>query len=196
MQAGRTAIVTLSRIYTKTGDSGETSMGNGERLAKNHIRIHAMGDVDELNSALGLILLQSEIPMREQMTVIQNELFDLGADLCMPFDPHTSGSELRIIPEQVVALEQQIDFWNENLPTLQSFVLPGGNAAGAQMHLARAICRRAERSVVALEQTEPINPHSLIYLNRLSDLLFVWARVVNVVNQAEVLWIPGKSRSN
>lgn len=155
-----------------------------------------MGDVDELNSALGLILQQSEIPMRDQMIVIQNELFDLGADLCMPFDPQTRGPELRIIPEQVVALEQQIDFWNENLPTLQSFVLPGGNAAGAQMHLARAICRRAERSVVALEQTEPINPHSLIYLNRLSDLLFVWARVVNVVNQAEVLWIPGKSRSN
>jgi cob(I)alamin adenosyltransferase len=189
-------VVYLSRIYTKTGDGGETALGDGRRVPKNHHRVTAYGSVDELNAVLGLLLAaHADVPERYFLLEIQNDLFDVGADLCVP--PATSespGERLRVQPEQVDRLEAAIDRLNAELTPLRSFVLPGGRTAAAWSHLARTVCRRAERDVVTLAQAEPVNPQVLIYLNRLSDFLFVLARVYNDNGREDVLWVPGSSQ--
>lgn len=190
-------MVYLSRIYTKTGDEGKTGLGDGHRVWKDDSRVIAYGEVDELNSMLGLLLAQEvNVPERELIHSIQNDLFDLGADLCVPVKPEEkSGDSLRIQPAQVDRLERAIDRLNDLLEPLKSFILPGGTLAAALLHQARVVCRRAERSLVTLMQKETINPQSLIYLNRLSDLLFVLARVANDQGKKDVLWVPGKNRA-
>ncbi len=189
-------MVYLSRIYTKTGDTGETGLGDGHRVAKDHPRVEAYGQVDELNAVLGLLTAYCpDSPERDMIRTIQNDLFDLGADLCIPSSENeTPGSVLRVTAAQYERLEHAIDRLNENLDPLRSFILPGGTPAAAWLHLARTVCRRAERTVVTFLHTEPINPHILIYLNRLSDFLFVLGRIANNNGQADVLWVPGKSR--
>ena len=186
-------MVYLSRIYTKSGDSGETGLGDGTRVPKNSIRVTAYGEVDELNTILGLLLTLPEVAEGELLRSIQHDLFDLGADLCVPL-VESEVLALRITASQVDRLENSIDRLNEALEPLTSFVLPGGSGASAWLHLARTVCRRAERSVVTLAQIEAINSQSLIYLNRLSDLLFVLGRVANDGGKRDVLWVPGKSR--
>ncbi len=188
-------MVYLSRIYTKTGDAGETSLGDGSRVPKDHPRVAAYGNVDEVNAILGLLLAEDpNLPEAELLQSIQNDLFDVGADLCRP---HSSKEEskkpLRVQPEQVSRLEQAIDRLNAALSPLNSFVLPGGTQSAAWCHLARTVCRRAERDVVTLARNEQINPQALIYLNRLSDLLFVLSRVYNGNGKEDVLWVPGKT---
>lgn len=189
-------MVILSRIYTKTGDTGETALGDGSRVAKDHPRVAAYGSVDELNAVLGLLVAaQAELPEAELLRGIQNDLFDVGADLCVP--PQASeqeGARLRVKPGQAERLEKAIDRLNANLAPLTSFVLPGGTPAAAWCHLARTVCRRAERDVVTLARQETVNPQVVIYLNRLSDLLFVLARVYNHAGKDDVLWVPGKSQ--
>lgn len=186
-------MVFLSRIYTKSGDAGETGLGDGSRVRKDSPRVAAYGTVDELNSVLGLLLTQvpSSSDHHALLRSIQNDLFDVGADLCLPQSPDQK-SALRIQPAHVTALEQAIDRLNEKLQPLNSFVLPGGTAAAAGCHFARTVCRRAERDVVTLMEKETINPQNLIYLNRLSDLLFVLARVMNNNGKDDVLWVPGE----
>jgi len=189
-------MVYLSRIYTKTGDQGETGLGDGTRVAKDHPRVAAYGSVDELNAVLGLLLSQS-LPVDDAALIrsIQNDLFDLGADLCVPSEPQNPGpAKLRIQASQVERLEGAIDGCNARLAPLTSFVLPGGGSAAAWCHLARTVCRRAERDVVTLARTEALNPQALIYLNRLSDLLFVLARHFNDEGAADTLWVPGKTQ--
>jgi cob(I)alamin adenosyltransferase len=188
-------MVYLSRIYTKTGDQGETALGDGTRVPKNHPRVAAYGSVDELNSVLGVLLTEVPgLPEADLVRSIQNDLFDVGADLCLPQPAsRPSNPPVRVRPEQAERLEKAIDRLNANLAPLTSFVLPGGQPAAAWCHLARTVCRRAEREVVALSQAEPINPQIVIYLNRLSDLLFVLARVSNTGGQEDVLWQPGKT---
>jgi cob(I)alamin adenosyltransferase len=188
-------MVYLSRIYTKTGDGGETALGDGTRVPKDHPRVAAYGSVDELNAVLGSLLAQSpEILEADLLQSIQNDLFDVGADLCVP-QPPTGESEnrLRVQPGQVERLEKAIDRLNTGLQSLKSFVLPGGNAPAAWCHLARTVCRRAEREAVTLARTEAVNPQVIIYLNRLSDFLFVLARAFNDWGKQDVLWVPGKS---
>jgi len=189
-------MVYLSRIYTKSGDAGETGLGDGTRVSKDHPRVAAYGSIDELNAVLGLLLLHLEdTPHFDLLRNIQNDLFDAGADLCVPAIPNeTEGKSLRIQPEQSQRLEAAIDRLNEPMQPLRSFVLPGGTPAAAWSHLARTVCRRAERDVVTLMHKEPVNPQVLIYLNRLSDLLFVLARVCNDGGNTDVLWVPGKNR--
>jgi len=185
-------MVYLSRIYTKSGDAGDTGLGDGTRVPKNSARVTAYGEADELNTVIGLTLTVPGVLEAELLRGIQNDLFDLGADLCVP----ESGVEvLRITAAQVQRLEHAIDRLNEPLEPLRSFVLPGGSPAAAWLHVARTVCRRAERSLVTLMQTETVNKQALIYLNRLSDLLFVLARVANDGGKADVLWVPGKSRN-
>jgi cob(I)alamin adenosyltransferase len=188
-------MVYLSRIYTKTGDGGETALGDGRRVPKDHPRVAAYGSVDELNSVLGLLLAHHpQAAEAELVRSIQNDLFDLGADLCLPQSPDEKpGAKLRIQPEQAKRLEEAIDRLNADLPPLSSFVLPGGSPEAAWCHLARTVCRRAEREVVALRHGEPVNPQVVVYLNRLSDLLFVLARVYNDRGGGDVLWQPGKT---
>src|SRR5205823_11509441 len=175
-------MVYLSRIYTKSGDRGETGLGDGSRVPKDHPRVAAYGSADELNAVLGVLLTQ---PGLDSDTIallrsIQNDLFDVGADLCVPPAPdETPGQRLRVGPEKAARLEGVIDRLNEGLQPLNSFVLPGGQPAAAWCHLARTVCRRAEREVVTLARSEPVNPQVVVYLNRLSDLLFVLARVLN-----------------
>jgi cob(I)alamin adenosyltransferase len=184
-------MVYLSRIYTKSGDKGETGLGDGARVPKDHVRVAAFGDVDELNATLGLLSAYCpEAPEKELLRTIQNDLFDLGADLCVP-EP---AEGLRIVESQYLRLEQAIDRLNENLEPLRSFILPGGTPAAAWLHLARTVCRRAERNLVSLMREEKVNEHALIYLNRLSDFLFVLGRVANEGGKGDVLWIPGASR--
>ncbi len=185
--------VRLTRIYTRAGDAGETSLGDGSRVAKSDPRIEAYGTVDELNSALGLALaggLPGEFqPWLEE---IQNDLFDLGADLSVPLAG--ARERLRVTAAQVERLERLCDRVNERLDPLKSFVLPGGGEAAARLHLARTICRRAEREAVALAEAADVNPAALAYLNRLSDLLFILARAANAAAGApEPLWRPGSS---
>lgn len=188
-------MVFLSRIYTKSGDQGETGLGDGKRIAKDNPQIQAIGEVDELNAVLGIISTFPELPESALLRRIQNELFDLGADLCMPWQhDEKPGEKLRITEKQVEFLEQNIDRMNEKLSELRSFILPGGNPVAAWLHQARTVCRRAERSVVTLTRTVPFNQQVLIYLNRLSDLLFVWARIANDHGKADVLWVPGATR--
>jgi cob(I)alamin adenosyltransferase len=190
-------MVYLSRIYTKTGDAGETALGDGTRVLKDNPRVAAYGSVDELNAALGLLLAHHpEFVEAELLRGIQNDLFDVGADLCLPqTEDEASRKPLRVQANQATRLEHAIDRLNENLSPLRSFVLPGGSLAAAWCHLARTVCRRAERDVVTLMRTEKTNSHVLIYLNRLSDLLFVLARVCNGNGANDVLWQPGKSQS-
>ena len=184
-------MVYLSRIYTKSGDGGETGLGDGSRVAKDHPRVAAYGSVDELNSVLGLLLVVPDLDagLARELRLVQNDLFDVGADLCRP--PDADDKALRVRPEQATALEQRIDRDNESLAPLKSFVLPGGSTAAAWCHLARTVCRRAEREVVTLGREERINPQVVVYLNRLSDWLFVLARVFNGGGTADVLWVPG-----
>jgi cob(I)alamin adenosyltransferase len=207
-------MVYLSRIYTKTGDTGETGLGDGTRVTKDHARVTAYGTIDELNAVLGLLLLQLEGTVHADLIRgIQNDLFDAGADLCVPAasdeqpvagsgDRATMGSRdrataaLRVQASQAKRLEIAIDGLNESLEPLRSFVLPGGTAAAAWCHLARTVCRRAERDVVTLMHKESVNTQVMIYLNRLSDLLFVLARVCNNGGKADVLWVPGKHRQS
>ncbi|PHR63147.1 MAG: ATP:cob(I)alamin adenosyltransferase [Robiginitomaculum sp.] len=189
-------MVRLNKIYTRTGDGGETHLSDGSRVAKTDQRVAAFGAVDELNSALGLAILAVEDKeLSGALSRIQNELFDLGADLSHPgSDEKAKVPPLRVVPEQTARLEQEIDQMNEDLQPLRSFVLPGGSEAGARLHLARAICRRAEREAYLLAQNQSVNSEALIYLNRLSDHLFVAARWVNIGDKQEVLWVPGASR--
>jgi cob(I)alamin adenosyltransferase len=183
--------VRLTRIYTRGGDQGETSLGDGSRVPKLDCRIGAFGTVDELNSALGVALAEPALPerLREPLERIQNELFDVGADLSVPFG---IGERLRVAQPHVNRLEQLCDEFNADLPTLKSFVLPGGTDAAARLHVARTTCRRAERDALTADQETGINPLVLAYLNRLSDFLFIAARWANHdAGRAEPLWRPG-----
>jgi|SRR5208283_2045400 len=189
-------MVYLSRIYTKTGDKGETALGDGSRVAKDHPRVAAYGSVDELNAVLGLLIAQHPTALEMDLfRSIQNDLFDVGADLCVPPPPEEAdGQRLRVREGQALRLESAIDRLNGELKPLTSFVLPGGSSAAAWCHLARTVCRRAEREVVTLARAEAVNPQVVIYLNRLSDLLFVLARVYNNQGRDDVLWVPGKNQ--
>ena len=185
-------MVKLTKIYPRTGDSGTTGLVDGSRRSKAEPRMVAIGEVDEANSAIGVALLAIEGALAAQLTRIQNDLFDLGADLATPGEVEGA---LRIISEQVARLEAEIDAMNAALSPLTSFILPGGSTGSAHLHLARAITRRAERAAVALAEQEAINPPALAYLNRLSDWLFVAARMVNQSGASDVLWVPGGVRT-
>jgi len=185
----------LDKIYTRTGDEGKTSLGDGSRLPKFHLRVTAYGSIDEANSVIGVALLH--VPDHDVMQVlrhIQNDLFDVGADLCQPEKPRKEKPALRITEEQVVWLEQCIDRFNADLEPLTSFVLPGGSPASSYLHLARTVTRRAERDVVRLSVDEPVNPAVLRYVNRLSDLFFVLGRYLNDNGKEDVRWQPGLHR--
>ena len=188
-------MVKLNKIYTRTGDDGTTGLVDGSRVSKADPRMAAIGDVDEANSAIGLAVVALGGGAAGALTRIQNDLFDLGADLATPGEDFTpSQMTLRIVPEQVARLEAEIDAMNDTLAPLTSFILPGGSAAGAALHLARAIVRRAERTAIAAAESVPLNPAALAYLNRLSDYLFVASRYVNQSAGGDVLWVPGGSR--
>jgi cob(I)alamin adenosyltransferase len=187
-------MVRLTRIYTRGGDKGETSLGDGSRVAKQSLRVAAFGTVDEANAALGLARLHTEGDADAMLGRIQNDLFDLGADLCTPDGGGRGAGALRIVAAQVKRLETEIDAMNAALQPLDSFVLPGGTPAAAQLHLARTITRRAERLVCALAVEEPVNPEAIKYLNRLSDHLFVLSRRLNDNGAKDVLWQPGLTR--
>jgi cob(I)alamin adenosyltransferase len=194
-------MVVLNRIYTRTGDKGDTALGSGARISKAHLRIQAYGTVDETNAVLGIVRLHTGAEAFSKLDTmlarIQNELFDLGADLCVPDDGKKPDHEpLRILPSQVERLEKEIDELNHDLSPLRSFVLPGGHAAAAHLHLARTICRRAERLTVELKSRdgEHVSEGTLSYINRLSDFLFVASRWVNAKTTGDVLWVPGKTR--
>ena len=187
-------MVTLNRIYTKTGDLGETGLGDGSRISKASLRVTAIGAVDETNSAIGIARLDSEGDADAMLSRIQNDLFDLGADLCAPEEGRKPEDRLRISGAQIERLEREIDAMNEKLEPLTSFVLPGGTALAARLHLARAIARRAEAAMVALAAQEKINEAALRYANRLSDHLFVMARTANNSGMGDVLWVPGGNR--
>ncbi|MEO1330106.1 MAG: cob(I)yrinic acid a,c-diamide adenosyltransferase [Pseudomonadota bacterium] len=198
-------MVVLNKIYTKTGDAGETALGDGSRVAKHSARVEAYGTVDEANAALGVARLQAQVgaKMGESATAlietrigaIQNDLFDLGADLCTPETDRDLGYEpLRITAEQVSRLEAEIDEMNAKLTPLRSFILPGGSPLSAALHVCRTVARRAERRVVALATMEAVNEHAVKYLNRLSDWLFVAGRIANDEGRADVLWTPGANR--
>ncbi|MDD9730050.1 cob(I)yrinic acid a,c-diamide adenosyltransferase [Mameliella sp. AT18] len=191
-------MVVLSKIYTKTGDAGETALGNGARVAKFSTRVTAYGTVDELNSVVGLARLQAEGDLEGQLSRIQNDLFDLGADLCTPDmekDAERDYPPLRMDASQVTRLESEIDVMNGRLEPLRSFILPGGTALAAHLHHCRTVARRAERFVVELATMETVNPEAVKYLNRLSDWFFVAARIANDDGRADVLWVPGANRS-
>ena len=189
--------VRLSKIYTKTGDKGTTGLISGERIAKDHVRIQAIGDVDEANATLGLAILHTDgdESIRTVLQHIQNDLFDLGADMALPMSSDKSNA-LRIIEGQVHYLEDQIDKFNAHLRPLDSFVLPGGSLISAALHQSRAVVRRAERSLVKLNEKEDINPFAVQYINRLSDLLFVLARWGNDNGNSDILWKPGANRGS
>ena len=190
-------MVVLNRIYTRTGDAGETALGDGTRVAKHSARVASYGTVDELNAALGVARLHAEQDMAEALARIQNDLFDLGADLCTPGmekDAEREYPPLRIAPEQVTRLEEEIDAMNADLAPLRSFILPGGTPLAAHLHVCRTVCRRAERDCIALSTIEGVNEAALRYLNRLSDWFFVASRVANGNGAGDVLWVPGKTR--
>jgi cob(I)alamin adenosyltransferase len=210
------AMVKLTKIYTRGGDKGQTSLGDGSRVAKHDLRVEAYGTVDEANAALGLARLYTEGEAEAMLARIQHDLFDLGADLCRPeAEPEASAGKtpaskkkaaagktegakksapLRIVESQVVRLEREIDQMNAALQPLESFVLPGGGAAAAHLHLARTTARRAERLMTALAEKNPVNPVAIKYINRLSDHLFVLARWLNGRGKADILWKPGANR--
>lgn len=192
-------MVKLNRIYTRTGDDGTTGLGDGKRVSKDHLRVEAYGTVDETNACIGMarLHLNGHPALDAMLGRIQNDLFDLGADLCTPDTGKPLGYEpLRIIEAQVTRLEGDIDALNADLAPLKSFVLPGGTAAAAHLHLARTVSRRAERLMVSLahQPRESVGEPALHYINRLSDFLFVAARAVNAGGPGDVLWVPGKNR--
>lgn len=190
-------MVVLSRIYTRTGDAGDTALGNGARVGKHSLRVTAYGTVDELNATLGMARLHATGETDAQLSAIQNDLFDLGADLCRPEMEKDAESEyppLRMVETQTARLEREIDAMNTRLEPLRSFVLPGGSALASYLHLSRTICRRAERKTVELATTETVNPAAITYLNRLSDWFFCASRIANDEGRADVLWIPGANR--
>lgn len=186
-------MVRLTRIYTKGGDQGETSLGDGSRVKKHDPRVEAFGTVDEANAAIGLARLHASGAALDMLARIQHDLFDLGADLCTPECSARGEGALRILASQTERLEREIDAMNADLKPLDSFILPGGTPLAAQLHLARTITRRAERLVTALAATETINPEAVKYLNRLSDHLFVLSRVANR-DTGDILWKPGANR--
>ena len=187
-------MVRLTKIYTRGGDRGQTSLGDGSRVAKHDLRVAAYGTVDEANAVIGLARLHTEATEDAMLARIQNDLFDLGADLCRPgADPEEAGT-LRMQPRQVQRLESEIDGMNAALEPLESFVLPGGRPPSAYLHQARTVVRRAERLTTELAANEPVNPIAVQYLNRLSDHLFVLARHLNDCGKADVLWVPGGNR--
>jgi cob(I)alamin adenosyltransferase len=200
-------MVVLNRIYTRTGDKGETALGSGERVSKASLRIDAYGTVDETNSVVGVVRLHTKEPklvrLDEMLGRIQNELFDLGADLCVPDRSMKDGGQkleyepLRIAPTQYERIEREIDELNASLAPLRSFVLPAGHPAAAHLHIARTVCRRAERLIVALAaiEGEHVSEGAIAYINRLSDFFFVASRYANhVAADGDVLWVPGKTR--
>jgi len=191
-------MVRLTRIYTRGGDKGKTSLGDGARVPKHDSRVAAYGTVDEANAAIGLVRLHATGEADSMLARIQNDLFDLGADLCTPEKPESPDSDpdwaLRVTPSQVERLEQEIDRLNAELAPLDSFVLPGGSPAAAYLHLARTVARRAERAMTELAATQPVNPEAIKYMNRLSDHLFVLARHLNDKGRGDVLWTPGANR--
>ncbi|HEY7609977.1 MAG TPA: cob(I)yrinic acid a,c-diamide adenosyltransferase [Alphaproteobacteria bacterium] len=189
-------MVKLDKIYTRGGDKGQTSLGDGTRVAKHDPRVDAYGTVDECNSILGLARLHmaGDAEADAMLGRIQNDLFDLGADLCTPEQENPKWPPLRIVAAQTERLEREIDAMNEKIPPLKSFVLPGGSEAAAWLHLARTVARRAEREITALAEVQPISPEAVKYINRLSDHLFVMARRLNANGAGDVLWVPGKNR--
>ncbi|MCA3438348.1 MAG: cob(I)yrinic acid a,c-diamide adenosyltransferase [Rhodobacter sp.] len=190
-------MVVLSKIYTKTGDAGETALGNGARVAKHSIRVNAYGTVDETNATVGMARQHSTGETDAALARIQNDLFDLGADLCRPDmerDHEAGYVPLRILDRQVLRLETEIDAMNARLQPLRSFILPGGSALAAHLHLCRTVSRRAERLTVELATMEAINAEAVKYLNRLSDWFFVAGRIANDDGKADVLWVPGLTR--
>jgi cob(I)alamin adenosyltransferase len=188
-------VVKLNKIYTRTGDAGTTGLVDGSRLPKHAARMEAIGAVDETNSAIGLAVIACDPDTATMLFRIQNDLFDLGADLATPGEDFEPGEmTLRIVPAQTAWLETAIDRLNEGVPPLTSFILPGGSEASARAHIARASARRAERSMTALAAETPINPAALTYVNRLSDYLFVLARALNASGAGDVLWVPGANR--
>ena len=187
-------MVTLTKIYTRGGDAGETSLGDGTRVPKHDLRVEAYGTVDETNAIIGLARLHTDGDVDAQLARIQNDLFDLGADLCTPESGRKAEGALRVVDAQVERLEREIDAMNENLKPLKSFILPGGKPAAAYLHLARTVARRAERLITALASTEPVNPAAIRYINRVSDHFFQLARLLNDKGATDVLWVPGGER--
>ena len=183
-------MVKLNKIYTRKGDKGSTSLGDGKKVLKHSIRVEAYGTVDEANAFIGLVILKSSKQIKKILLKIQNDLFDLGADLCTPEKKNIK--KLKITLNHIHFIETKIDFYNKSLSPLRSFVLPGGSESSIFFHLARTVVRRAERKVSDLLKKEKINPHIISYLNRLSDLLFVLARYTNNKGKKDILWIPGK----
>lgn len=190
-------MVVLNKIYTRTGDKGTTALGNGERVAKHDARVNAYGTVDETNATVGMAKLHATGEMAQKMALIQNDLFDLGADLCRPGmakDAEAEFPPLRLADAQVERLETEIDAMNAEIPPLRSFILPGGSVLAAHLHLCRTVSRRAERLAVELASVETVNPAAVKYLNRLSDWFFVASRVANNNGADDVLWVPGANR--
>jgi cob(I)alamin adenosyltransferase len=190
-------MVVLNKIYTRTGDAGETALGNGARVAKFSVRVTAYGTVDECNATVGLARLHASGELDGRLSAIQNDLFDLGADLCKPDierDHEAEFAPLRMVESQVKRLETEIDAMNAGLEPLKSFILPGGTPLAAHMHLCRTVARRAEREAMELATMELVNEHAVTYLNRLSDWFFVAARAANHGDGGDVLWVPGANR--
>jgi len=190
-------MVVLNKIYTRTGDKGDTALGNGDRVAKHAARVNAYGTSDELNAFVGVARQVADAEMDDALARIQNDLFDLGADLCRPEIEQDAKAEyppLRMVPSQVDRLEAEIDVMNKDLAPLRSFVLPGGSALSAHLHVCRTVARRAERLATDLASNEEVNPAAVKYLNRLSDWFFVAARVANSNGTDDVLWVPGANR--
>jgi cob(I)alamin adenosyltransferase len=188
-------LVVLNRIYTRTGDKGDTALGNGKRVRKYDLRIEAYGTIDETNACVGVARLHTAGELDQMLARVQNDLFDLGADLCVPEDGgEIAARALRITQAQVDRLERELDALNEKLEPLRSFVLPGGSPAAAHLHVARTVCRRAERLIVKLAENEAVGEACVKYANRLSDFLFVAARFANSA-KGDVLWVPGANRT-
>ena len=184
-------MVKLNKIYTKIGDKGSTQLGDGKMVNKNSLRVDAYGSVDEANATIGLSILRTNIKIKKILKIVQNDLFDLGADLCIPDKKDTQ--KLKITKDRVDYIEEKIDNFNKELSSLNSFILPGGSESSTYLHIARTVTRRAERKIVTLSKKEKINPIIIIYLNRLSDLLFVLARYTNNKGKKDILWKPGKN---
>ncbi|MGH1467013.1 MAG: cob(I)yrinic acid a,c-diamide adenosyltransferase [Cognatishimia sp.] len=190
-------MVVLNKIYTRTGDKGTTALGNGDRVEKHDARVNSYGTSDELNAFVGVARLHAEDEMDAQLALIQNDLFDLGADLCRPElakDAEAEYPPLRMVAAQVTRLETEIDAMNSQLSALRSFILPGGSALSAHLHVCRTVARRAERLTTELSSAAEVNPHVVTYLNRLSDWFFVAARLANDAGKHDVLWVPGANR--
>ena len=184
-------MVKLNKIYTKIGDKGSTQLGDGKMVNKDSLRVDAYGSVDEANATIGLSILRTNIKIKKILKIVQNDLFDLGADLCIPDKKNTQ--KLKITKDRVDYIEEKIDNFNKELSSLNSFILPGGSESSTYLHIARTVTRRAERKIVTLSKKEKINPIAIIYLNRLSDLLFVLARYTNNKGKKDILWKPGKN---